>query len=90
MPACGRAKVTNVTFRVLIAAAIATCLSGGSAFAQSTPSLYERESSSQPPSNKLPELLTEIGLDQRLNAQVPLALPRSSIAGGPPDLTGLT
>jgi len=65
-----------VTHRVLIAAAIVTCLATGSASAQSsTPSLYERESSSQPPSNKLPELLTEIGLDQKLNAQVPLELP---------------
>ena len=64
-----------VTPRVLITAAIVTCLSAGPAWAQSTPSLYERESSSQPPSNKLPELLTEIGLDQKLNAQVPLDLP---------------
>jgi protein SCO1/2 len=49
-----------------------TCLSAGAAGAQSdTPSLYERQSSSQPPSNKLPELLTDIGLDQRLDAQVP-------------------
>ena len=48
---------------------------GRLASAQSTPSLYERESSSQPPANKLPELLTEIGLDQKLNAQVPLDLP---------------
>ena len=65
-----------MTHRVLIAAAIVTCLATGSASAQSsTPSLYERESSSQPPSNKLPELLTEIGLDQKLNAQVPLELP---------------
>ena len=65
-----------MTPRVLIAAAIVTCLATGSASAQSsTPSLYERESSSQPPSNKLPELLTEIGLDQKLNAQVPLELP---------------
>jgi len=43
--------------------------------------LYERESSSQPPSNKLPELLTEIGLDQKLDAQVPLDLPFKDEAG---------
>ena len=67
--------------RVLITAAIVTCLSAGSAWAQATPSLYERESSSQPPSNKLPELLTEIGLDQKLNAQVPLDLPFKDEAG---------
>jgi len=36
--------------------------------------MYERESSSQPPSNKLPELLTEIGLDQKLDTQLPLDL----------------
>jgi len=64
-----------VTSRVLTTAVIVACLSAGSAWAQSTPSLYERESSSQPPANKLPELLTEIGLDQKLNAQVPLELP---------------
>ena len=39
------------------------------------PSLYERQTTAQPPSNKLPELLTEIGLDQRLNEQLPLDLP---------------
>jgi protein SCO1 len=71
-----------VTPRVLIAAAIVTCLASGSLSAQSsTPSLYERESSSQPPSTKLPELLTEIGLDQKLNAQVPLDLPFKDEAG---------
>ena len=64
-----------MTSRVLTTAVIVACLSAGSAWAQSTPSLYERESSSQPPANKLPELLTEIGLDQKLNAQVPLELP---------------
>jgi protein SCO1 len=61
--------------RTFIAVFVVTCLSAGAARAQSdTPSLYERQSSSQPPSNKLPELLTEIGLDQRLDAQVPLDL----------------
>ena len=58
--------------RTLIIAVVVTCLSAGTARAQSdTPSLYERQSSSQPPSNKLPELLTDIGLDQQLDAQVP-------------------
>ena len=58
--------------RTFLTALIVTCLSAGAAGAQSdTPSLYERQSSSQPPSNKLPELLTDIGLDQRLDAQVP-------------------
>jgi protein SCO1 len=36
--------------------------------------MYERESSSQPPANKLPELLNEIGLDQKLDTQLPLDL----------------
>jgi protein SCO1 len=58
--------------RTFLTALIVTSLSAGAAGAQSdTPSLYERQSSSQPPSNKLPELLTDIGLDQRLDAQVP-------------------
>ena len=58
--------------RTFLTVVIVTCLSAGAAHAQSdTPSLYERQSSSQPPSNKLPELLTDIGLDQRLDAQVP-------------------
>jgi protein SCO1 len=81
VPASRRAKVRNVTPRVLITAAIVACLSADSARAQSTPSLYERESSSQPPSNKLPELLTEIGLDQKLNEQLPLDLPFKDEAG---------
>jgi protein SCO1 len=38
------------------------------------PSLYERQTTAQPPANTLPELLTEIGLDQRLNDQLPLDL----------------
>jgi len=62
--------------RTLTIAAIVMCLSTGAAWAQSdTPSLYERQSASQPPANKLPELLTEIGLDQKLDAQVPIGLP---------------
>jgi protein SCO1/2 len=70
-----------VTPRVLITAAIVTSLAAGSAWAQSAPSLYERQSSSQPPSNKLPELLNEIGLDQKLDAQLPLHLPFKDEAG---------
>ena len=61
--------------RTFLTVVIVTCLSAGAAHAQSdTPSLYERQSSSQPPSSKLPELLTDIGLDQQLDAQVPLDL----------------
>ena len=61
--------------RAFLTVVIVTCLSAGAARAQSdTPSLYERQSSSQPPSNKLPDLLTDIGLDQQLDAQVPLDL----------------
>ena len=68
--------------RAFITALLVTCLSAGTARAQSdTPSLYERQSSSQPPANKLPELLTEIGLDQRLDTQVPLDLPFKDEAG---------
>jgi protein SCO1/2 len=62
--------------RTFLTALTVTCLSTGAAWAQSdTPSLYERQSSSQPPANKMPELLTEIGLDQHLDAQVPPDLP---------------
>jgi protein SCO1/2 len=61
--------------RAFLTVVIVTCLTAGAARAQSdTPSLSERQSSSQPPSNKLPELLTDIGLDQQLDAQVPLDL----------------
>ena len=68
--------------RTFLIVLIVTCLSAGAARAQSdTPSLYERQSSSQPPSNKLPELLTEIGLDQQLDAQVPLDLRFKDEAG---------
>jgi protein SCO1 len=68
--------------RTFLIVVIVTCLSAGAARAQSdTPSLYERQSSSQPPSNKLPELLTEIGLDQQLDAQVPLDLRFKDEAG---------
>jgi protein SCO1/2 len=68
--------------RAFLTVVIVTCLSAGAARAQSdTPSLYERQSSSQPPSNKLPELLTDIGLDQRLDAQVPLDLRFKDEAG---------
>jgi protein SCO1 len=37
-------------------------------------SFYEPRDSSQPPSHRLPQLLTEIGLDQKLDAQLPLDL----------------
>jgi protein SCO1/2 len=68
--------------RAFLTVVIVTCLTAGAARAQSdTPSLYERQSSSQPPSNKLPEVLTEIGLDQRLDAQVPLDLRFKDEAG---------
>jgi protein SCO1 len=68
--------------RTFLTVVIVTCLSTGAARAQSdTPSLYERQSSSQPPSNKLPELLTDIGLDQQLDAQVPLNLEFRDEAG---------
>jgi protein SCO1/2 len=36
---------------------------------------YEPRDASQPPSNRMPQLLTEIGLDQKLNAPLPLDLP---------------
>jgi protein SCO1/2 len=68
--------------KTVIIVIVVTCLPAGAAWAQSsTPSLYERQSSSQPPANKLPELLTEIGLDQKLDAQVPLDLPFTDEAG---------
>lgn len=46
-------------------------------------SFYEPKDASQPPSTRLPQLLTEIGLDQKLNAQVPLDLPFVDEAGRP-------
>jgi protein SCO1/2 len=44
-------------------------------------SFYEPRDSSQPPSNRMPQLLTEIGLDQKLDAQLPLDLPFRDEAG---------
>jgi protein SCO1 len=46
-----------------------------------TPSLYDREDASQPPSNRLPQLLTEIGLDQKLGTTIPLDLQFKDEAG---------
>jgi len=68
----------------LITAAILFVLALGArpAGAQSAGgSFYEPKDSSQPPSNRMPQLLTEIGLDQKLDAQLPLALPFKDEAG---------
>src|SRR5690348_1960496 len=44
--------------------------------AQNTqPSLYERQDASQPPANRLPALLMDVGIDQKLGTTIPLDLP---------------
>jgi protein SCO1/2 len=60
---------------------VTLCAAGPLAAQQGGPSLYQRQTTAQPPTNKLPELLTEIGLDQRLDAQVPMDLPFKDEAG---------
>ena len=39
------------------------------------PSLYERQDASQPPANRLPALLMDVGIDQKLGTKIPLELP---------------
>ena len=39
------------------------------------PSLYERQDGSQPPANRLPALLMDVGIDQKLGTRIPLDLP---------------
>jgi protein SCO1 len=56
-----------VTLATFAAPAAAQSSAGGS--------FYEPRDSSQPPSNRMPQLLTEIGLDQKLNEPLPLELP---------------
>jgi protein SCO1/2 len=61
----------------LAAVTLSVVLGAAPAVAQSSAggSFYEPRDSSQPPSSRMPQLLTEIGLDQKLDAQLPLDLP---------------
>jgi protein SCO1/2 len=55
---------------------------GGTAAAQQgPPSFYDRQDSSAPPSSRMPEVLKNIGLEQRLGNKVPLDLPFKDEAG---------
>ena len=56
-------------------------LAGGHAAAQSMPAPTDRATTAAPPANKMPQLLTEIGLDQRLNEQLPLDMPFKDESG---------
>lgn len=64
----GRTRLVVSLLAVLLGAATASAQPNG-------PSLYERQDASQPPANRMPQVLTEVGLDQRLNQQLPLELP---------------
>jgi protein SCO1/2 len=59
----------------IVVSLLASVLAAGTVSAQSGPSLYERQDAGQPPANQMPRVLSEIGLDQRLNQQLPLDLP---------------
>jgi len=65
-----------MTFRTMLACAAALVLAAAAAPA-ATPmrAPTDRVASVSPPANEMPRLLTEIGLDQRLNEQLPLDLP---------------
>jgi protein SCO1/2 len=60
----------------LVVSLLVSVLAAGTVSAQPNgPSLYERQDAGQPPANQMPQLLTEIGLDQRLDQQLPSDLP---------------
>ena len=57
---------------MVVLSAFAVC----PAVAQSNgPSMYERQDASQPPANRLPALLMDVGIDQKLGTKLPLELP---------------
>lgn len=59
--------------RVVIIVALAAGLAGAPAGAQdSGRSLYQQPATAEPPSNAMPRMLTEIGLDQKLGDRLPL------------------
>ena len=60
----------------IIAGIVAVALAvAGQVSAQSNPAPTERATTAVPPANKMPRLLTEIGLDQQLDAALPLDTP---------------
>ena len=61
--------------------ALGLLLAGGQAAGQSMPAPTDRATTAAPPANKMPQLLTEIGLDQRLNEQLPLDMPFKDESG---------
>jgi len=59
----------------IVVSLLASVLAASTVSAQSGPSLYQRQDAGQPPANQMPQVLSEIGLDQRLDQQLPLDLP---------------
>jgi protein SCO1/2 len=57
---------------IVILSALAVCPAGAQV---SGPSLYERQDASQPAANRLPALLMDVGIDQKLGTTIPLDLP---------------
>ena len=62
-------------FGIVAAVAVLGVWLAGPAAAQSSPALTDRASAASPPADRMPQLLTEIGLDQRLNEPLPLDTP---------------
>jgi protein SCO1/2 len=58
-----------------LALGLAVLLGAVSIAAQDPPAPTDRISTMAPPASQMPQLLTEIGLDQRLNEQLPLEVP---------------
>lgn len=61
--------------RVVVSLVMGLFAAGAVSAQPGGPSLYRGQEPIQPPSNQMPQLLSEIGLDQRLDQQLPLELP---------------
>jgi len=57
---------------ILLLSTAAVCPAGAQSSGQSP---YERQDASQPPANRLPALLMDVGIDQKLGTTIPLDLP---------------
>ena len=57
---------------ILLLSTAAVCPAGAQSNGQSP---YERQDASQPPANRLPALLMDVGIDQKLGTTIPLDLP---------------
>jgi protein SCO1/2 len=67
--------------KACVALVTALMIAGTAAAQERQPSFYDRQDSSAPPSSRMPEVLKNIGLEQRLGNKVPLDLPFRDEAG---------